>query len=208
MVEPPPSALGERPKTRVSLRVIPQRGRWVMPWEWMPACVRCTLASTSAQPSRPSQNQSCEKIQGIGCIPFCQWRGGSVFDVPAGSPSSAHDEVEASPRDPRAGPPNELRRSLRSRTVAVAHDCGQAASPNARDRTPGMTFEPSVGTRNVGSASVHMPIGSPVSSHKRRCVECGAEDREQTARPTTRSFIALHWSRGICTAAETSRLPE
>ena len=62
---------GERPKTRVSLRANPQRGRRVMPWEWMPAGVRCTLASTSTQPSRPSQNQSCEKIQGIGRIPFC-----------------------------------------------------------------------------------------------------------------------------------------
>jgi hypothetical protein len=78
MVEPPPSALRKRPKTRVSLRVIPQRGRRVMPWEWMPARVRCTLASTNCQPRRPSQNQSCEKIQGIGRIPFCQWRGGSV----------------------------------------------------------------------------------------------------------------------------------
>lgn len=208
MVEPPPSALRKRPKTRVSLRVILQRGRWVMPWEWMPARVRCTSASTSTQPSRPSQNQSCEKIQGIGRIPFCQLICGNVVDVPAGSRSSAHDEVEASPCDPRAGPPNELRRSLRSRTIAVAHDWGQAASPNVRDRTPCMVFEPSVGTRNVGSASVHVPMGSPVSSHRRRCVECGAEDKEHTARPTTRSFIALHWSRGICTAAGTSRLPE
>jgi hypothetical protein len=47
-----------------------------------------------------------------------------VFDVPAGSPSSAHDEVDASPCDPRAGPPNELLRSLRSWTVAVAQALG------------------------------------------------------------------------------------
>lgn len=50
--------------------MIPQRKRQVMPWEPMPARVRCTLASTSAQPSRPSQNQSCEKIQGIGAYSF------------------------------------------------------------------------------------------------------------------------------------------
>lgn len=70
-----------------------------MPWEWMPARVRCAPTSTSTQPSRPSQNQSCEKIQGIGRIPFCQLICGNVVDVPAGSRSSARDEVEASPRD-------------------------------------------------------------------------------------------------------------
>ena len=74
---------------------------------WMPGRGRCALASTNCQPRRLSQNQSCEKIQGIGRIPFCRRRVRDVVDVPAGSRGSAHDE-EASPCDPHAGPSAEL----------------------------------------------------------------------------------------------------
>lgn len=101
---------GERPKTRVSLRVIPQRRRQVMLWCGCQHAFVANWHPRAVSPGGRARTRAARRSKASGVFLSVSEGLRDLFDVPAGSPSSAHDEVEASPCDPHAGPPNELPR--------------------------------------------------------------------------------------------------